>query len=49
MKILIIILLVLGVLLIAGYLYADNSPYIRKNYNEDIQTGGEIESYSIRK
>ncbi|MCD8050736.1 MAG: prolyl oligopeptidase family serine peptidase [Clostridiales bacterium] len=48
MKILISILAVLAVLLTAGYLYADNSPYIRGKYYENIQTGGEIEAYYLK-
>lgn len=46
-KVLLILLalpFVLGILLTGLYLYADNKPDIRKDYNLKIETGGEIEA-----
>lgn len=39
---------VLAVLLVGLYLYADNKPDIQKGYNANIETGGEIESHYLQ-
>ena len=39
----VIVIVVLAVILIALYLYADNKPLLGKNFRDDIKTGGELE------
>lgn len=49
-KVMIVILsipVILAVLLIGLYLYADNKPDIHRNYHSKIETGGEIEAYCL--
>ena len=39
----VIVIVVLAVILIALYLYADNKPLLGKNFRDDIKTGGDLE------
>lgn len=43
LKIILIIILVIVIAFFALYLWADNAPTVHKGYNENIETGGDIE------
>lgn len=44
LKIILIIILVIVIAFFALYLWADNAPTVHKGYNENIETGGDIEN-----
>lgn len=43
LKVIFIIILILAAFVVIWYLWADNASVIHKGYNEEIETGGEIE------